>query len=233
MPDDANQKHIAFFKLMDAVSSGQCPVCHQLHVRLQHYFETLLYENVNNREFRAELRAAGGFCSTHAHQLAQYKDGLALAVIHLELIQAAHRGMSAPPARSPLAASALSARRGRRKTAASDGQCPACRVAQQQTESTLQRITRYADDPQFLAAYTDSAGLCVPHYRLLQQADAPLPDQLVDHQQRILERLAEQTSRFIDAENASSKHRQPLSRHERTVWKQIIDCYYGKSGALP
>ncbi|TVQ39304.1 MAG: hypothetical protein EA384_06620 [Spirochaetaceae bacterium] len=233
MAEDHDQKHIAFFKLMDAIKSGECAVCYQLRKRMQQYFETLLYENVNNREFRAELRAAGGFCSAHAHQLAHYKDGLALAVMHLELLEAALRRTTSPPGRCSEPAATLATARNRRKAAADQCVCPACRVAQQQTAASLDRITRYAADPEFLAAWRRSSGLCVPHYALLLQRDAGPPAEFVEHQRGRLQALADRTRRFIDAQNATAGDRPVLSGEERTVWKQIIDRYYGQPGALP
>lgn len=215
----AHEKHLAFFNLIDAVQSDRCPVCYRARLREKRYFETLLYENVNNREFRAELRAAGGFCAAHAHRLKASNDGLAIAVMHLELLETAAGNGALPPETVP--------RRRASRRAEPERRCPVCRVVEQEAHSTITLIGRYAADQEFLAAYRDSPGLCLPHFaRLVEKSNRSHPA-IAEHQQQRLEQLIRLTRRFIDSENATSSESHALSREERLVWKRIIDHYYG------
>lgn len=52
-------KHLPFFKLIDACQEGGCSVCTTLRNDEAKYFDSLLYEKVNNRHFRAKFNLGG------------------------------------------------------------------------------------------------------------------------------------------------------------------------------
>lgn len=225
------EKHTPFFNLIDALKTGRCPVCTRVSLRLNQFFETLLYQNVNNRGFRADLRANGGFCAHHAHDLAGRKDGLAVAVMHLEFLEAASRNGGIPKRPD------VSRARGRSAVSAGGGSkspaCPACRIADSEVETTLDLILQYGEDDEFLASFRESAGLCLPHYALLLQRNRRPADGIVARQNEILEALIQQTRDFIDSENVTARVRPELSREQRLVWKRLVEHYYGDRHAIP
>jgi hypothetical protein len=214
------EKHTPYFNLIDAVESGECPVCTRVCLRVKQFFETMLYQNVNDRRLRAELRANGGFCPPHAHQMATHRDGLAVAIMHLELLEAAHRNNGIVP---------VSAQKG---NAASVPTCPACRIVTEESNTTVDLLSQYGDDPQFIEVYQKSAGLCLPHFQRLMQRTRRPPRVLIDRQHDQLTSLITHTRKFIDGENVAARVRPELTREDRLVWKTIIDRFYGKPGAL-
>lgn len=224
------EKHTPFFNLIDAVNSGECPVCYRVSLRVRQFFESLLYQNVNNLELRAELRVNGGFCHAHSHELGTYNDGLAVVVMHLELLEASERnhGRISTPRLRPRRG--LFKRGGREPAPAG---CPVCRVAEEQAANTTSLVQQYGEDTEFVTAYHQSAGLCLPHYeRYLNRNRKPSQD-VINHQRQRLAELIARTRSFIDSENATSHNAPTLSREERLVWKQILGQYYGKAGCSP
>ncbi|TVR86349.1 MAG: hypothetical protein EA428_14695, partial [Spirochaetaceae bacterium] len=211
------EKHTPFFNLIDAVNSGDCPVCYCVSLRVRQFFESLLYQNVNNLELRAELRANGGFCHTHAHELGSYNDGLAVAVMHLELLEAAERNNGVVPASgaslrpSPRLRRGLF-QRGRRESAPAPAGCPVCRVAEEQAANTISLVQQYGEDGEFITAFRQSPGLCLPHLQRYLNRNRNPAAAVMDHQQQRLTDLIARTRAFIDGENATSHDRSPLSR---------------------
>ncbi|TVR00626.1 MAG: hypothetical protein EA403_11340 [Spirochaetaceae bacterium] len=226
------EKHTPFFNLIDALKTGRCPVCARISLRLNQFFDTLLYQNVNNRGFRADLRANGGFCAHHAHDLAGWKDGLAVAIMHLEFLEAASRNGGVP--KRPDA----SRTRGRSTVSGGTGgskapACPACRIVDSEADTTLDLILQYGEDDEFLASFRESVGLCLPHYALLLEKNRRPAAGIVARQKEFLDALIQQTRDFIDSENVTAKVRPELSREQRLVWKRLIAHYYGDRDAIP
>ncbi len=58
-----------------------CPVCQLTKEGVMRYLGSLSYENVNDPQERARLRAAGGFCNRHSWQWYSLKDALGTAII--------------------------------------------------------------------------------------------------------------------------------------------------------
>lgn len=231
-----SEKHVAFFKLIENLSCGECPACLRARCCEARYLDSLLYENVNNREFRAELRAADGFCWTHAHQLAGRRDGLAVAVLHLEFIERALADLSDPRSKAPSdrrrlfgrAADARPRTKPQKSAVASRSSCPVCSAVAREIASTLDIIVHYAEDEQFSTAFRGSVGLCLPHFDLLTTRTHSVPPIILEQQQNRLQELVERTRSFIDAENAATTGARPtISREERLVWKQLVNHYYG------
>ena len=84
-----DDKHLPFFKLIDACREGGCPVCATLRGDEAGYFDSLLYEKVNNRHFRAKFNLGGGFCGYHAKYLEGLHDALAV-VPHYRQFKSEH-----------------------------------------------------------------------------------------------------------------------------------------------
>jgi hypothetical protein len=79
-------KHIAYFAMLETCKSGECPVCTLITAGIEQYFETLLYENVNDSGVRMRFRPNFGFCNEHTYQFTAYNDGLTIALTHRDLL---------------------------------------------------------------------------------------------------------------------------------------------------
>ena len=80
-------KHVNFFALQKACEKPGCPLCTIINERIDRYIDGMLFEHISDRTFRAQYRAAGGFCNRHAEALLSYRDGLAVAILGRDTLQ--------------------------------------------------------------------------------------------------------------------------------------------------
>ncbi|MDR3276744.1 MAG: DUF6062 family protein [Treponema sp.] len=149
----AVEKHINFFELQAALEKPGCPLCAIIGNRAERYIDNMLFEHVSDRSFRAQYRAAGGFCGRHSRHLESFRDGLAVAILGRDLLE------------DRLAALQKS------RPYAPKGRCPVCeeeaRLEREYLGFLLQTSGDSADERELRDAFCASDGLCFPHYGLL------------------------------------------------------------------
>ena len=96
-------KHLSYHALVEALDGDGCPFCTLLVSALERYFATVLYEQVNDIDLRATLRASQGFCAAHGEMLRQARSALGSAIIHRDLLNTLARSLegTSPPAGTP------------------------------------------------------------------------------------------------------------------------------------
>lgn len=184
------------YDLLQAFSSPGCPVCRLTLDSVHHYLDSLIYEYVNEVETHAMIRAARGFCPTHAWHVQDSINASAfgIAVLYDGLIRLLLRevGEVDPQGGRRQVAQAASALK-------PQAECPAC-VHQATTETHLLRnLLEHLDEPDFADAFSRSAGLCLPHLRqALDQPGSATPKAvLLHHQRAIWSRLHEHLDEFM------------------------------------
>jgi hypothetical protein len=213
------EKHSAFFRLVEACTSGDCPVCHLCSRRVAQYFDGLLYEKVNDPEMRRRFRSAGGFCGPHSVQFMGRHDGLAGSILYRDLLSSWLERRSAFPVQD--------------SSGALDD-CPACQTKERTEDSFLSLLTDYLQDQQLKQALSSSAGLCLPHLSLLegrlQAVRATLPGWLVDLQTSLVERIAADLEAYISSCNFSLSRKGPIQGKEgEAAWEKAIFLISGRS----
>jgi hypothetical protein len=206
------EKHIAFFRLVEACSEEECPVCFLARRRVEQYFEGLLYEKVNDRELRRRFRSAGGFCNMHSFQFMGYHDGLAGSILYRDLLATWLDRPSAFPVQ------------------ASSGTlpgCPACREKAQTESTCLTLMARHLEDEQMRQALLSSDGLCLPHFRAfadrIKEDRRTVPGWLLEFQRGLAQKLMEELGTYLEACNYSLGNARPsLSREQELAWKRAV-----------
>lgn len=190
------QRHTVFFELRDALGEPGCAICALVLRRLRRYMELLTYERVNDVTVRAELREARGFCPAHGQLLREARSALGTAIIHHDLLRALRGALEAPdPPRGVLGRMRGG---GARRGLAPARACPACAQRQEAEQLYLEALLRYLGDPELLAAFTQSAGLCRIHLgQGLARASAAAAGQLRAAQLAIWQRLIDELDSFI------------------------------------
>lgn len=214
-----DRKHLAYFAVLEACESGECPVCKLITTGIEQYFETLLYENVNDRGVRMRFRANFGFCNEHTYQFATYNDGLAIALTHRDLF--VEMLGSLPDSKKSLS---LLTRQTTR--------CEVCEVAADLERRNLALIQQYAHDPEFQQHFRASVGLCFPHYQALldRYPDEPPAWITAFHQERYTQLLAA-IDRYLESCNFSLGDQRPvLTREESLCWQKLVRTLYGCRG---
>jgi len=204
------QKHLPFFKLIDACTTQGCPLCTLLHGDEAQYFDSLLYERVNDRQLRARFNASRGFCGYHADYLCELRDGLAVVLLYRQVL------------RDELD----------RAPATTEKLCPACEYLQEREQHWIGVLGRFLHDEELQTAFTRSGGLCLPHYRRMQHEFHRLPKWFAEYNEGQFERLYESVNSYIDASNFTSHSGQENEKKPgRETYTQLIATLYGFRGA--
>jgi Family of unknown function (DUF6062) len=207
------------FEIRDALREDGCPVCRLALRAVDHYIAAIAYEGVNDRGFRDRLRAAGGFCPSHAYRwLRDSHSVLGTALIYRDLLSAARRDLEAErPSGSLLS-------RWRRSTtraedvleSSSTTDCPVCetqRAAEARYLDALRAILSEADGS---AAFDRSDGLCVPHTRAALARGGSAATRVQAHALDALGRLLVVLDEVIRKEDYRFRH-EPRSDAERAA----------------
>lgn len=205
------ERHVNWFALEKACALPGCPVCAIVADRSRRYIDNMLFEHVSDRGFRAQYRESGGFCPDHAKSLDSYRDGLAVAILGVDVLTDALPALK------------------RRKSQVPKGKCPACAETERVEREFLGFIASTVDDD-FASFFTASGGLCLPHYRALLSSVKKAPDWLVSFQEAKFERLLERAGNFIEF---SAWGRQAdfaqLSDADKVVWKELALALRGRA----
>ena len=218
-------KHMPFFRLIDVLKKPgtqkkqlppkmhPCPVCSLLLTDQEHFFETLLYEGVNDRGFRKKFKQAGGFCSFHSYELKEKKDGLAVAVMYRSLLL----------------------KQFTREITPRPEHCPACVYLADKEKHYRSVLLEYMNDPQFIEAFQESPGLCLPHYHGLKAGGTDIPRWFMDFHAAAYKALEKEVLTYIDGCNQSLGDNRPeLSRKTELIYQDVIrmlNAYPGRTEA--
>lgn len=171
------EKFISYFRLLGACETAGCPVCRCVIDDGRRHLQALLYEQVNDPETRRRLRSSYGLCNWHMWMMQSIGTNVTgVAILQEDLLgvvtrQAAqlrprHRGLL----RRSLAwlhDAAGGVRRLRERkivgTYAARSSCPVCDSGRDAEDRYSDAIADFIQDAQFLRAYANSSGLCVPH----------------------------------------------------------------------
>ncbi len=207
-----SDKHLPFFKLIDACREGGCPVCTTLRGDESKYFDSLLYEKVNNRHFRAKFNLGGGFCGYHAKYLEGLHDALAVVLLYRQILRYELDGEPVQTGKS----------------------CPACDYLQEKERQVKSVLWQYINDPEFVDAFQQTGGLCLPHYRQFKREHIKLPKWFVEYNQQQYEQLFKDSNDYVDACNFTlGGSRGDPEIHEAKVYQQLVEKLYGFIGLTP
>ncbi len=207
-----SDKHLPFFKLIDACREGGCPICATLRSDEAGYFDSLLYEKVNNRHFRAKFNLGGGFCGYHAKYLEGLHDALAVVLLYRQILR---YELDAEPIQNSKS-------------------CPACDYLLEKERQVTSVLWKYINDPEFIDAFQQTGGLCLPHYRRLKREHLTLPGWFTKFNREQFEKLFKDSNDYVDACNFTLEgSRADPEIHEAKVYQQLVEKLYGFIGLSP
>lgn len=206
-------RHLPVFKLIDACHQGGCPICTTLKKDERDYFESLLYEHVNNRHFRAAFNKSGGFCGHHANYLLGLDDTLAVVLLYRQIL-----------------------RHSLDTTAGQSGnaECPACEYLRARESHVKSVLWKHIEDEELIEAFQQSGGLCLPHYRQFQNEHLRLPKWFAEYHEQQYEQLFSAANAYVEASNFTLEGSLADSELKYTkVDRQLIETLYGYRGMNP
>jgi hypothetical protein len=212
------EKHQTYFNFLDALKEG-CPLCCSVRKSIRKAMDDFLYENVTDAVLQEEIRRGRGFCNRHAWQLRKFGDGAGQAIIYDYLLNQSLNELDAGAFREFI-----------RKE--KDGK-PGCLFCKQEREAGSRYLSVFWDsfaEPEFRAAYKNSAGLCLPHLSDVLAAGRPSgpAEELVSLEKEKLGALARELHEFL------RKHDYRFSgegfREEGDSWVRAIEKFIGQEG---
>ena len=149
-------------QLFEAFAQPGCPVCRLTAASVHHYLGSLVYEYVNKPATHQTVRAARGFCTTHAwHALDDINAStLGLALLYEGLVRNMLKEMGEVTPSSGRRAIAQAA-----AVLEPRAPCPVCEHRDRVEEHLLRNLLEPLDQAEFSAAFRASDGLCLPHLR--------------------------------------------------------------------
>lgn len=148
--------------LLQVFAQPGCPVCRLVDDSVHHHLSSLLYEYVNKVPTHEAIRAARGFCPTHAWHIQDRfpASALGVAILYEGMIRHMLEDMGEVKPDSgrrqiAQAAKALDAR----------ADCPACIHRTRIEEALLRNLLEHLAQDEYASAFRQSAGLCLPHLR--------------------------------------------------------------------
>ncbi len=216
-------RHVNFFALQKACEKPGCPLCTIINERIDRYIDGMLFEHISDRTFRAQYRAAGGFCNRHAEALLSYRDGLAVAILGRDTLQDYLEDFKKKKIR-------------KRKEI-----CPACAeqyriekefltfIAEADSTKNTKEPVQDENDIPLPEFFVKSQGLCIQHYAKLITFSKKVPKWLKEFQETRFQLLEERTSRFIDFSAwGKQKDFETLSDKDKVVWKELAAALRGE-----
>lgn len=166
------------YALYEAFDKPGCPVCRLTLESVRHFLDGLIYEYINEPETHEALRAARGFCPTHAWRVQREINASALgvAVLYEGVLRRLLDDMGSvdPGDGQRQVSQAASALRPRQP-------CPACEHQATVEDHLLRNLLAHLDRDEFAAGFRRSEGICLPHLR--QALDSP---GRIQHKARLL-----------------------------------------------
>ncbi len=210
------EQHVNYFALQKACEKKGCPLCTIIDERINRYIDGMLFEHISDRTFRAQYRQAGGFCNEHSKTLLSYRDGLAVAILGQGTLSDYIEDFK------------------KRKIRKYKEPCPACHEQTRIEKEFLTFLAEVKDkgasesDKDLITFFTNSNGLCVPHYTKLIQYTKRLPLWLSKFHEEIYAKLLERTNIFIDFSAwGKQKDFANLSEDDKVVWKELAQTLRG------
>lgn len=205
------EKHIPYFELVETFKAPECPVCHLVKDRRDKYFNTLVYEHLTDKFFRAAYNAVFGFCNDHAHKFLEYTNGAGIAIVHESLLDIA------------IEALAKGSLKGIKR-----GECKMCVNERTMEMQYLSTTAAYFEDEAFKRDFLSSQGLCVPHYAMLEKETWGMPKWFHEFHLKKFRELRDASRKFIDSTDFTKKV--DITEEEKGVWKKVIPLLYGYRG---
>jgi hypothetical protein len=184
------------YHLSQAFDQPGCPICRLTADSVHHYLEALMYEYVNKPLTHVAVRAARGFCPTHAwHVLERINaSALGIAILYEGLVRNMLKDMGeiTPDSGRRQVTQATSAIKSRKA-------CPACTHRATIEHHLLRNLLEHVTQEEFANGFRQSAGLCLPHLRqaLDQQGAVAAKALLITIQQDIWSQLQRDLAEFV------------------------------------
>jgi hypothetical protein len=192
--------------MQDASSSKRCPICFILEKKERGHIESIFYEHVNDPIVRKNFRVSQGLCAVHVDLFLKYGDALGLAIFADDLLCQLIESEESKFERS---------------------HCLLCQEKAPTEARLVEAFFDYLKLDEFWQALECSVGLCLRHWRLLDQfaPDKKLKSRLLDFQKQKLVQHQELLASFIEKNNFTVPHDEITAAEAQSyqlVWSLLM-----------
>jgi len=151
---------MSYHDVLEALANtAECGLCALEAESLRRYFDSLLYEMVNDAGVRDGLARSKGYCHRHAHMLLDCHSAFGSGILYQDQVRAFIQCLET--------LSTTASRRNPVKTAREwsehDG-CPACQIQMESRERSARVFLNGMTEADMRMAFEAGAGFCVPHF---------------------------------------------------------------------
>ncbi len=210
-------------EVQHALARPGCAVCHLTQRSVTRFLKALAYEQVNDLELRAELRASRGFCPAHAQRwLHMSGNVLGTALIYTDAVTAALRELSDAPASRGMLPGLFGGR-------SRDVVCVACRAELEAQDRYLDSLLEGLGSDAVATALAGSDGLCLPHTKRAVERGGRRAEPLMARAREVAVRLLAELAEVVRKEDYRFKD-EPRTDAERTVPRRAVAWTAGLDG---
>jgi hypothetical protein len=215
------------YNLYHAFDQPGCAVCRLTAASVHGYLSSLMYEYVNKPPTHIAVRAARGFCPTHAWHIEDQLNATALgvAVLYEGVLRTLldDMGRVTPDSGRAQITRATNALK-------PQGPCPACEHRDTVESHLLRNLLEHLDQDEFAAGLRRSAGLCLHHLRLILDLNGHTTAKalLLSIQQDIWNRLQQELVEYKRKSDYRFAHEEMGSEGDSS--RRVIEQLSGEKG---
>ncbi|MBV9787685.1 MAG: hypothetical protein JOZ51_05910 [Chloroflexi bacterium] len=207
-----------------AYEAAGCPVCGMLKRSERRYIDATLYEHVTDVRWRAEVRAARGFCTLHTRDVLEVgRSALGVSLVAGDILKTLRESLTATSSSGGALGRLRAAIGGGSGLAAALQPQQPCPICTYLADLGAVYVVALLDDlttDEGRAAYERSVGLCLPHLLAAARCGGPGLSPLVDQQARVWERLEGELSEF--ARKSDYRFSDETIEAERDAWRRAL-----------
>jgi len=217
-----DNKSFSYYNLLETFKQDGCPICLLLQKTIDGYFESLLYENVNDPFVRKGIKGSFGYCKKHSIQIEKVAEhsfqdfGLAIIIEDLaNMLIERYKDLNKP-----------AEKQGRRKR--SPKVCPACIYENTFKEIYASEIARGIKDEKFFNKFKDGSGLCFDHLIAVKKyiTDSSDLKKLLEFQESVVKKTIQDLRSFIKKHDYLNK--EPITITDAEARKKTLRKIVGK-----
>lgn len=212
-----NHTSKSFHELLEAFKKEGCPLCRVVTFSIDSYFESMLYESVNDPKVRSDLRKSLGYCKKHSLQFKKVvektynKFGASIIFkdITRELIKKLDK-------LSKLSLKEL------KKIMIESKNCPACIYQQSYENNYYSEILGNLENKDFFNKFLESDGLCFNHLLALLKMirNSTIRKKIIENQKIKLSKINKDLEAFIEKHGYRNKEK--ITLDEANAFKKDI-----------
>lgn len=184
-----------YFDLIETFPKRGCAVCNLLAHDVDHLLDSILYEHVTDPEMHAAFRASKGLCHTHGWRLSTLGNVLSMAILYEATLDEILNTLDQVPSSAKRYLNRLMPMQNNNadlvEALSPSEPCIACKLEKRSETQYLSVLSDYIHDEKMQAAYQQSDGLCLDHFKqiLRYTHHAERTQKIIDIQREIWKRL--------------------------------------------